>query len=110
MRAHVKDLRDEVHDSLLAEQVANDYRAANLDLGRRAMLDYAVKLTVSPGEMSSADVQSLRTAGFDDVAIHDIAQVTAYFNYINRIADGLGVDPEDFMQDPSPRPEHPSLP
>lgn len=44
--------------------------------------------------MTRADVDALRTAGWDDAAIADAAQVIGYFNYINRIADGLGVDPE----------------
>lgn len=58
------------------------------------MLDFAVKLTRSPGEVVEADVQRLRAAGFDDVAVHDIVQVTSLLNYYNRVADGLGIDPE----------------
>jgi len=58
------------------------------------MLDFASKLTLHPSELDEQDVEALRRAGHDDVAIHDIAQVAAYFNYINRVADGLGVDPE----------------
>jgi alkylhydroperoxidase family enzyme len=46
--------------------------------------------------MTEDDVNELRRAGFDYVAIHDAVQVTAYFNYINRVADGLGVEPEEF--------------
>lgn len=67
----------------------------------RAALDYAVKLTLSPGRMQPGDVEALRHAGWSDRAIHDIAQVAAFFNYINRIADGLGVDLEPDMP---PRP------
>ena len=48
--------------------------------------------------MTAADVTALRQAGLDDVAIHDATQVVAYFNYINRVADALGVEPEDFIQ------------
>ena len=58
------------------------------------MLDYSVKLTSHPEQMSGADVEELRRHGFDDAAIHDIAQVAALFNYYDRLADGLGVDPE----------------
>lgn len=64
------------------------------------MVDYAVRLTLEPQSMSSEDVESLRRVGFSDVAIHDIAQVTGLFNYYNRLADGLGIDPE-----PEHRPE-----
>lgn len=48
--------------------------------------------------MTAEDVAGLRQAGLDDVAIHDATQVVAYFNYINRVADALGVEPEDFIQ------------
>ena len=74
-----------------------DYRTADLTPADRALCDYAMKLTKDPGAMTDTDVEALRTHGFDDIAIHDAAQVTAYFNYINRIADGLGVDLEPEM-------------
>ncbi len=61
-------------------------------------MDFAVKLTKTPGQMGRADVEALRRQGFKDRAIHDIVQVVAYFNYINRIADGLGVDLEPEME------------
>lgn len=58
------------------------------------MLDYAVKLTRSPSDIGAGDVGALRDAGFDDRAIHDICAITAYFAFVNRIADGLGVELE----------------
>jgi uncharacterized peroxidase-related enzyme len=58
------------------------------------MLDYAVKLTRTPGSMERADADALRAHGFPDRAIHDICAVTAYFAFVNRIADGLGVELE----------------
>ena len=58
------------------------------------MLDYAIKLTRTPGEMSAVDVDSLRERGFDDRAIHDICAIISYFAFVNRIADGLGVELE----------------
>lgn len=58
------------------------------------MLDYAVKLTVAPAEVRQADVEALRVSGFDDRGIHDICAITAYFAFVNRIADGLGVEME----------------
>lgn len=58
------------------------------------MLDFAMRLTRTPGEMREDDVEALRRHGFDDGAIHDIVQVTALFAYYNRIADGLGIEPE----------------
>jgi alkylhydroperoxidase family enzyme len=58
------------------------------------MLDYAVKLTREPWAMSAHDVEALRRAGFDDAAILDVNQVTSYYAFVNRLADGLGVELE----------------
>ena len=58
------------------------------------MLDFATKLTREPASVRAADLEVLRGHGFDDPAIHDIVQVTALFGYFNRLADGLGIDPE----------------
>ena len=77
--------------------LARDYREADLDDPDRAMLDYAVKLTLRPGDMSPADAQGLRRAGFDDSGILAVCQVTCYYNYVNRLADGLGVELEPWM-------------
>lgn len=59
------------------------------------MLDYAVKLTKTPSEIVRRDVEGLREVGFDDRAIHDICAITAYYAFVNRIADGLGVELEE---------------
>lgn len=58
------------------------------------MLDYVEKLTLKPWEMVEADVARLRNAGFSDSAILDINQVTGYYAFVNRLADGLGVELE----------------
>jgi uncharacterized peroxidase-related enzyme len=58
------------------------------------MLAYARKLTLTPRAVTAADIEGLRAAGFDDAAILAIAQVTGFFNYYNRLSDGLGIDPE----------------
>ena len=58
------------------------------------MLDFVAKLTSSPAEMDEADVRALRAAGFDDRSIHDIVLVAGYFAFVNRVADGLGVELE----------------
>ncbi len=55
------------------------------------MLDYAAKLTRTPGRMTAEDVQRLRDVGFTDQAILQINLIASWFNYINRVADGLGV-------------------
>lgn len=58
------------------------------------MLDFAVKLTRTAAEMKETDLEPLRKNGFDDSAILEIVHIVGYFNYINRVADALGVDPE----------------
>lgn len=77
--------------------IKTDYTLADLDMPTRALLDYAVKLTRSPHEMTQNDIIFLREAGWSDAAIHDAVQVISYFNYINRVADGLHVDLEPEM-------------
>jgi len=79
------------------DRFAEDWRSAGLDPATMALLEYADKLTRTPGACGAADVAGLRAAGWDDRAIHDAAQVCAYFNYINRVADSLGVQPEDWI-------------
>lgn len=64
----------------------------------RALCAYAEKLTQQPEAMSEADISQLRAAGLDDVAIHDATQIIGFFNYINRVADALGVEREDFIR------------
>ena len=81
----------------MVHRIKTDYRTANLDPPTRVALDFAVKLTRTPDAAKASDVETLRRHGWDDRAIHDIVQVIAYFNYINRLADGLGVDLEPEM-------------
>ena len=83
------------NDDLLAA-IDEDWTSAPLGDARRAMLEYAVKLTRSPGDMSADDVEALHRAGFTDRDVLDICEVTAYYAYVNRIADGLGVTVEDW--------------
>lgn len=65
------------------------------------MLDYAAKLTQEPWNMVEADVTALRDVGFSDEAILDINQVTGYYAFVNRLADGLGVELEEFWESES---------
>ncbi len=83
------------NDDLVAA-LQTDYRQADLSPADRAMLDYAYKLTLTPWDMVEADVQTLRDHGFSDRAILDINQITGYYAYVNRLADGLGVPLEEF--------------
>lgn len=82
----------------LVAQIKEDYTRADLEPADRAMLDYVVKLTRTPGDVTAADVQALREVGFDDRAILDVVQLTAYFAFVDRLADGLGLAVEDFWK------------
>ncbi len=79
-------------------QVEADWRNAGLSVKRVAMLGYAEELTLRPGAMTEPDVAALRDAGFSDRDILDIAEVVGYYAYVNRIADGLGVTIETWME------------
>ena len=63
------------------------------------MLGYAVKLSLEPWNMEEADVQELRDVGFSNAGILDIVHVTGYYSYVNRLADGLGVELEAFWEE-----------
>lgn len=63
------------------------------------MLEYAIKLTRTPHAVTRADVDRLRAAGFDDTGVLDVCQIVCYYNYVNRLADGLGVELEDSWED-----------
>lgn len=75
--------------------IETDYRAAPLSHRERAICDYAVKLTHQPHAMEEADVGALRAAGLGDGEILDACQIAAYYAYVNRMAEGLGVELED---------------
>ncbi len=78
------------------EQLKKNYKKADISSVQRAMLDYAAKPTKTPGKMTEKDLVPLRKLGYDDRAILDINQITSYYAYVNRVADGLGVVLEDF--------------
>ncbi len=58
---------------------------------------FAEKLTINPKKIKKDDIESLKTFDFNEIEISEIVQVISYFNYINRVADGLGLEPEDFI-------------
>jgi len=89
-------MNDEDAD-LFVHALARNWRSAPISAQDKALCAFAEKLTHSPSRMTSDDLDILRSHGLDDRAIHDATQVVSYFNYINRIADALGVEPEDFI-------------
>lgn len=84
-------------EDTLADQLRIDYTQADLTARERAMLGYAEKLTRTPWAMRESDVQSLKDQGFDDLAILHIVGLVGFFNYVNRVADGLGLHLEEGM-------------
>jgi len=110
MHAHAGDFRSEVDAdgsgddaAALGEALLHDWRRAGLSAADRALCAFAERLAREPEGMREEHLAPLRAAGFGDRAVHDAAQVIAYFSYINRIAEGLGVDLEPDM--PPRRPE-----
>ncbi|MGH8949948.1 MAG: peroxidase [Acidimicrobiia bacterium] len=86
------------------DRFAADWRKAGLDAPTSALLAFAEKLTEESASIDSGDIAELRAQGFDDRGISSCVQVVAYFNYINRIAEGLGVPAEDWIgEDGRPR-------
>ena len=94
---HGRGLRRLLKDDALADALEADWTTAPVDAKRQAMLRFAIKLTKTPGDMSPADAEALRTAGFSDRDILDITEVVAYYAYANRIADGLGIETESWI-------------
>jgi uncharacterized peroxidase-related enzyme len=88
---------DEAEAAAFVHEVARDWRSAPLVPVDRALCRFAAKLTRDQAAMTSGDLDELRAHSLTDRAIHDATQVVAYFNYITRVADALGVEDEDFI-------------
>jgi uncharacterized peroxidase-related enzyme len=78
-------------DKALVEALEKDYTKAPITAQERVMLDHVVKLTKDATKVCKNDIEKLRAAGFDDKAILQITLIASWFNYINRVADALGV-------------------
>lgn len=91
--AHGYSVRKLLGDPALGDLVTLDHRRAPISDRRRAMLDYAVKLTRAPGDCEERDLEALRAHGFGDADIWDIAEVAAMFNFTNRMAHATGMVP-----------------
>ncbi len=81
-------------DKDLVDTLEKDYTTAPITAQERVMLDYVVKITKDATKVWKNDHERLRAAGFDDKAILQITLIAAWFNYINRVADALGVGRE----------------
>ena len=87
-------------DEGLVEALRSDYRTAPIGEQDRVMLDYVVKLTKDATKCSPKDHEALRAVGFDDKGILQITLIASWFNYINRVADALGVGRDEFLGNP----------
>jgi uncharacterized peroxidase-related enzyme len=102
MESHEKDLRSAVESDEQRQAIQDNYRAAGLSAREVALLDYAVKLTKDPRAVGRVDLEALRAAGLTNEQLVDAVQCIGYFNFINRVLDSLGVDPEPGMRYASP--------
>ncbi len=84
----------------MVEAIVFDYRNAPISRAELALLEFAEKLTREPSSCRERDIDLLRQAGWSDPAILDTTLVISYFNFVNRISDGLGVELEEGMRAP----------
>ena len=91
MVSHAEFLRKVTLDDGLVEALRTDWRTAPVTDAERVMIEYVVQLTEDATCISPAYHDRLRAAGFDDRGILQITLIASWFNYINRVADALGV-------------------
>ena len=97
--AHGGALREVSGDPELASQLMHDYTKADLDPQTRAMLDFAVLLTREPGSVQKRHVDELRGVGLTDEQVLSVVLITCHFNFMTRLADGLGVELDKGMEE-----------
>ncbi len=97
--AHGGFLRQHSDDPELASHLMHDYTKADLDAQTKGMLDYAVKLTRDPASMNKGDVDGLRSLGLSDEQVLSVVLITCNFNFMTRLADGLGVEVDSGRQE-----------
>jgi uncharacterized peroxidase-related enzyme len=96
---HAGFIRRTTRDHQLAAMLLNDYTQANLAPTDRLMLDFALKLTQRPSSIAKADVEKLRQAGLKDRQVLAVVLLTCLYNFMDRLADGLGVDvPQEYQK------------
>jgi len=91
VESHAEFLRLVTLDEAFAQALRRDWRSLELSPADRAMLEYTEMVTKDPREVQPETLDGLRAAGFDDTAILQITMIASFFNYINRMADALGV-------------------
>ena len=95
MESHAEFLRRVTLDDDLIAALREDYRTAPITEAERVMLDYVVQLTKDAVKITPTYHERLRAVGFDDTAILQITLIASWFNYINCVADALGIGREN---------------
>jgi uncharacterized peroxidase-related enzyme len=95
MEHHGAALRALTKDDTLVKALKENPASATMDARGKALVAFALKLTKAPSAMAETDVAALREAGLTDRAVLDLVHVVAYFNFVNRLAEGLGVELEE---------------
>ncbi len=93
--AHGAILRIRAKNPRVADQLATNYRKADITPRQRAMLDFAMKLALDSGAVGDEDIAAVKAHGFDDEAVWDIGAITAFFAMSNRLANLTGMRPND---------------
>jgi len=93
--AHGAILRIRATNPRVADQLATNYRKAEITPRQHAMLDFAMKLALNSAEVGDADIAALKAHGFDDEAVWDIGAITAFFAMSNRLANLTSMRPND---------------
>ena len=91
--AHARQLAKVTGDQSFSDSILRDYRSAGLARKERVLLDYVWKLSKAPGDMTAADIDGLRAAGWTDAQIVATVHVAAFFAYMNRVAEAFGLSP-----------------
>ena len=98
MQHHGRGLFRLTKNKSLVEAINADYKTADISDKDRNMLDYVTLLTKNPCNIRRKDFDKVKAAGFAEADVLDLVQVTAYFNYVNRLACGLGVELESYWE------------
>lgn len=93
--AHGAILRVRAKNPLIADQVATNYRKADITARQRAMLDFAMKVSARAYEVDDSDIQDLKGHGFSEEDVWDIAAIAAFFGMSNRLANVTSMRPND---------------
>jgi uncharacterized peroxidase-related enzyme len=98
VESHAEFLRRVTLDENLIESLRNDYENAPITEAERVMCDYVVQLTKDAVKIHPGHHEKMRAVGFDDTAILQITLIASWFNYINRVADSLGIGRDEITK------------